>query len=242
MATSKYSSTEETTNASRVSRVLLDPCTDQLRDVLRHYVPPHTFPQVIQRHCLKLNKPQIDLILPRSGHYTGNYNDFDISLLYILLRNICNIPPHTKGWGKDPDPNDKSLAANIERIRNARNTTVGHMISSSLSNTDFKNIWCTVSSAVRSIDTELNNNQQYRKAVDFLKCEVMDPEIAKQYDTRLREQMKEDTETRKMVEGKTLFKIFIIHVHIGTVKHIIGSSSIIFNPSCYVFRYIFGHN
>ncbi|KAK3107063.1 hypothetical protein FSP39_006092 [Pinctada imbricata] len=205
MATSKYSSTEETTNASRVSRVLLDPCTAQLRDILRHYVPPHTFPQVIQRHRLKLTKltkPQMDLILPRSGHYTGNYNDFDISLLYILLRNICNIPPHTKGWGKDPDPNDKSLAANIERIRNARNTTVGHMISSSLSNSDFNKIWSTVRAAVLSIDNDLNNNQQYKKAVDFLKCEVMDPEMAKQYNTRLREQKKEDTETRKMVEGK----------------------------------------
>ncbi|KAK3107388.1 hypothetical protein FSP39_013515 [Pinctada imbricata] len=204
MATFKYSSTEETTNASRVSRVLLDPCTDQMRDLLRHHVPPQTFPQVIKRHRLKLpklTKPQMDLILPRSGHYTGNYSDFDISLLYTLLRNICNIPPHIEGWGKDPDPNDVSLSANIERIHITRNKAYGHVLSSSLSNSDFNDVWSTIRAAVVGIDAALNNNQQYEKAVDLLKFEVIDPVMAKQYETRLRDQMKEDTETRKIIDG-----------------------------------------
>ncbi|KAK3106958.1 hypothetical protein FSP39_003933 [Pinctada imbricata] len=235
MATSKYSSTEETTNASRVSRVLLDPCTDQLRDLLRHYVPPHTFPQVIQRYRLKLQnltKPQIDLILPRSGHYTGIYSDFDISLLYTLLRNICNIPPHTKGWGKDPDPNDVSLSANIENIRITRNKAYGHVLSSSLSNSDFNDIWSTVRSSVVEIDTFLNNNKTYEKEVDFLRNETMDPEMAKQYEEKLYDQVKEDTETRKMitettqmVKGENIFTflyLLVIRLDIGNlvVKHV----------------------
>ncbi|KAK3106827.1 hypothetical protein FSP39_000776 [Pinctada imbricata] len=222
MATSNYSSTEETTNASRVSRVLLDPCTDQLRDVLRHYLPPHTFPQVIQRHCLKLTKPQIDLILPRSGHYSGIYSDFDISLLYTLLRNICNIPPHTKGWGKDPDPNDVSLSANIERIRITRNKAYGHVISSSLSNSDFNDIWSTVRSSVVEIDTFLNNNKTYEKAVDFLRNETMDPETVKQYSEKLRDQVKEDTETRKLIEGENIITclfLLVIMIQLDIEKH-----------------------
>ncbi|KAK3107609.1 hypothetical protein FSP39_018260 [Pinctada imbricata] len=210
MATSKYSSTKETSNRSRVSRVLLGPCVDQLRDVLRHHVPPQTFPQVIQRHrhkLPKLTKPQMDLILPRSGHYTGNYSDFDISLLYTLLRNICNIPPPTKGWGKDPDPNDVSLSANIERIRITRNKEYGNPLSSSLSNSDFNDIWSTVKSSVIQIDIFLNNNRTYEKEVEFLKNETMDPEMAKQYDGKLRDQVKEDTETRKMITETTqMFK------------------------------------
>ncbi|KAK3107221.1 hypothetical protein FSP39_009761 [Pinctada imbricata] len=210
MAASTYVSTAETTNASRVSRVLLDPCSDQLRDVLRHCVPPRTFPQVIQQRRFKLpklTKPQMDLILPRSGHYSGNYNDFDISLLYTLLRNICNIPSHIKGWGKDPDPNDMSLAANIERIRNARNVAVGHMITSSLSNSDFNDVWSTVRSSVVEIDKFLNNNKKYEKDVDFLRNETMDPEMAKRYEERLHDQVQEDTETRKMItETKQIVK------------------------------------
>lgn len=49
------------------------------------------------------------------------YEDFEISLLYTILRNICGIPEHENGWGDVPLPIDKSVSANIERIRLKRN-------------------------------------------------------------------------------------------------------------------------
>lgn len=49
------------------------------------------------------------------------YEDFEISLLYTILRNICIIPEHKNGWGDVPLPIDKSVSANIERIRLKRN-------------------------------------------------------------------------------------------------------------------------
>lgn len=94
MASSSYKSTEETTNANRACRLLLGPCTDQLRYVFRYYVPPATFPQVIVQQSPNLPRmtvAQRDLILPRGRTYVGIYDDMDIPLLYILLRNICNI-------------------------------------------------------------------------------------------------------------------------------------------------------
>lgn len=38
---SKYESTHETTNHVRITRMILGPCTDLLRDVLRNEKQPH---------------------------------------------------------------------------------------------------------------------------------------------------------------------------------------------------------
>ncbi|XP_062619813.1 uncharacterized protein LOC134281344 [Saccostrea cucullata] len=203
MASSSYASTEETTNACRACRLLLGPCTDELRDVLRHYVPASTFPHVIKRKrsdLPRLTAQQMNIILPRGSSYTGNYDDMDISLLYILLRNICSIPPHRNRWGYDPDPTDRSLSANIERIRIARNQCV-HSSSPALSNADFNTIWSTVRSAVVDLDSFLSNGNQFEREVDFLRHETMDPVRDCHYIEELRKQAEEDAETRKMVQG-----------------------------------------
>ncbi|XP_062599457.1 uncharacterized protein LOC134260969 [Saccostrea cucullata] len=203
MAASPYASTEETTNACRTCRLLLGPCTDQLRGVLRHFVPPSTFPRVIKQNISnrpRLTVPQLNLILPRGSTYTGNYEDMDIPLLYILLRNICSIPPHTNGWGNDPDPTDRSLSANIERIRIARNQCV-HSSSPALSNADFNTIWSTVRSAVVDLDSFLHNRNQYEREVDFLRHETMDPVRDLYFIEELRIQAAEDTITRERVHG-----------------------------------------
>ncbi|XP_056005263.1 uncharacterized protein LOC130050161 [Ostrea edulis] len=202
MASSVYSSTPETTNANRTYRVVLGPCTDGLRDTLRHYVPPHTFPHVVKLN--KLNLPpsltavQRNLILPKLGNYTGRYDDMDISLLYILLRNITNISPHSKGWGNDPDSRDSSLSANVERIRLVRNRCV-HSCDLSMSNVDFNSIWSTIRSVMVDLDAFLVNGNKYEKEVDFLRHESMDPENELQYEEELRKQVEEDTKTREMV-------------------------------------------
>ncbi|XP_061190554.1 uncharacterized protein LOC133198480 [Saccostrea echinata] len=203
MTASPYSSTEETTNACRACRLLLGPCTDQLRDVLLHHVPLSTFPHVIKQNISnlpRLTAPQLNLILPRGSTYTGNYNDMDIPLLYTLLRNICRIPPHSNGWGYDPDPTDRSLSANIEKIRIARNQCV-HSSSPVLSNADFNAIWSTVRSAVVDLDSFLNNGNQYEREVDFLRHETMDPVNDRYYIEELRKQAKDDAATREILHG-----------------------------------------
>ncbi|XP_062571118.1 uncharacterized protein LOC134233142 [Saccostrea cucullata] len=201
MAAPPYSSTEEPTNACRACRLLLGPCTDQFRDVFRHFVPPSSFQHVILRKTSdlpRLTAPQMNLILPRGSSYTGNYSDMDISLLYILLRNICSIPPHSKGWGNAPDPADRSLSASIERVHTARNQCV---ISSSsvLSDADFNTIWSTVRSAVVDLDSFLNNGNLFKSQVDIIKQETMDPVGDQHFIEELKKQIEEDAPTKEIV-------------------------------------------
>jgi hypothetical protein len=122
----------------------------------------------------------------------------DISILYTLLRNITGIPPHIKGWGFDPDPSDRSLSANIERIRSIRNQCV-HCSVPHMSNKDFLSIWSAIKSTMADIDSFLNNGNKYTKAVDFLRNETMDPEQGNRYEEKLRKQVEENETTKKLV-------------------------------------------
>lgn len=82
IAQSKNLSTRETTNLARLSRIVLGPCTDVLRAILRKEIPLSSFSQKVKTFLDKAPK-----------------QDFVISLLYVLLRNITQIQPHINKWG-----------------------------------------------------------------------------------------------------------------------------------------------
>ncbi|XP_078334287.1 uncharacterized protein LOC111100340 isoform X2 [Crassostrea virginica] len=200
MASTSYAATEEMTNINRASRLLMGPCTDQLRDLLRHYIPPASFPAVINRWRFQLphlTVPQRNLILPNSGMYIGTYEDMDITLLYILLRNVCGIQAQNKGWGNTPDSADRSVSANIERLRLARNQC-GHS-TGGMSKIDFNLVWSEIRATVVDLDKVLGIN--YEKEVDFVRCDTMDPMMEQQYRDQLLDQMKEIVNITKTIDS-----------------------------------------
>ena len=201
MASTSYAATEEMTNINRVSRLLMDPCTDQLRDLLRFYIPPANFNTIIQTvksQLPRLTEPQRRLILPSSGVYSGNYDDMDISFLYILLRNFCGIQAHNKGWGNTPDSADRSVSANIERLRLARNLC-GHS-TGGMSNAEFNQVWSEIRAAVVDLDKALGIGNKYQEAVDFILNDTMDPVKDKHFRDQLLEQIKDINDIRKKFE------------------------------------------
>ena len=201
-STSSYAATEEMTNLNRVSRLLMGPCTDQLRDLLRFYIPLASFLTVMQRDSWRLThltSPQRNLILPSCGVYSGNYNDMDISLLYTLLRNVCGIQEHKKGWGNTPDSTDRSVSANIERIRLARNEC-SHF-AGGMSKTEFHRIWSNIKGAVVDLDTYLGIGKKFQEKVDFVRNDTMDPARDKHFSDQLLEQMKEIENVKKEVDS-----------------------------------------
>jgi hypothetical protein len=142
----------------------------------------------------------------------------DISLLYILLRNITSIPPHNNGWGFDPDPNDRSLSANIERVRIIRNRC-GHSTDPSMPHSEFHTIWSTVKSTMMDLDNFLINGSQYEKAVDSLRVESMDPGRDDHYEEELRKQIEEEKNTRKMVvDLKSRSRFVLIYLNMIDMK------------------------
>ncbi|XP_062571160.1 uncharacterized protein LOC134233190 [Saccostrea cucullata] len=191
----RYRSTPETTNLARVARLILGPCTDLLRDVLKGKILPSKLSKTvkiliddIKKNKLKnpFNKQQTALIFPLpTKQYGGDYSDFDISLLYILLSNVCKIPPHNNGWGKEPYPTDNSVSANIERIRLTRNKYYGHAADFSLSESDFKQEWQNIHDITVDLEQHFGTTTVYQDAVNDIRTCSMDPEIEAKYIDKL---------------------------------------------------------
>ncbi len=119
-------STSGKANFQRVARLLISGGTALLREVFDQLCPPGNLPIILQNPATvnqlkkkaKLHKPQWDRLYPSPGMY-GKSKEFDITLLFSLLRNICNLVPPATGWDKLPTSTDHSLAADLARIKRA---------------------------------------------------------------------------------------------------------------------------
>ena len=130
-------------NYSRVCQLLVDKGGDALRAALHAVHPPSTLVSVLnankktlQRIRYSVIKPaQWDLLFPSLG--TPDSNNFDITLLTVLLRNICGLSPPATGWYAMPPVSDISISANILRIKMFRNEVYGHIPAARFDDTPF---------------------------------------------------------------------------------------------------------
>ena len=126
-------STSEKDNFQRLARLLISGGTTLLREIFDQMCPPSNLPTILknpatvkQLKAAKLTKPQWDCLYPSPGVY-GKSNDFDITLLFKLLRTTCNLIPPGTGWDALPATTDHSLAADLARIKYYRNSVYGHV-------------------------------------------------------------------------------------------------------------------
>lgn len=183
MSLSKYGSTEETTNLARLARIILGPCTDILRDVLKKNMNPSILPGKVKTFITHLQNPKKSPFTKEQEKivYTGKYSDFDITLLYTLFRNISTFPTHLKNWGNVPNPGDRSESANIERIRLLRNKYQGHYSSISISSSDFNQEWQDIFDIVKELEMYLGTSTAYQEEVKNITSYCMDPQQETKY-------------------------------------------------------------
>ena len=140
--------TETKENFYRLSTLLVDGGSTALRDVFDSIHPPTTLPTVLSNpsnqaklRAAGLARPLLNKLYPSPGAY-GKSEDFDITLLALLLRSICNlISPAGTGWNKKPVASDLTLSADITRIKCYRNELYAHARAVSIDNNEFQLIW-----------------------------------------------------------------------------------------------------
>nr|XP_034330481.1 uncharacterized protein LOC105323896 [Crassostrea gigas] len=184
MSLSKYESTRGTTHLARIARALLGPCIDVLREVLAKEISPPDLERKVKIYIHQNHKPSISKQQKRLV-YGKNYSVFDVTLLYFLLRNMCSIPQHKNNWGNDPELTDKSVSANIERIRILRNEWYGHATDFSLSDSDFEQRWNHISQIVKELEGYLGTATKYQDTLIELKSCCMDPDSIQPYIDKL---------------------------------------------------------
>ena len=174
---SVYAESEEKTNGTRLARLLIDEGTHVLRKVLHSVHPPATLQHVLNNNHGKLQRlksrraifdDQWEKLFPTASGYTRDSKTFDITLLHLLLREICHLTAPATGWHKMPADGDVSREANIVRIKCFRNELC-HSVSTGIPNGEFEDKWSKISTSLESLEASV-----YRKKIQDLKDDPID--------------------------------------------------------------------
>ena len=192
---SPLASSFEKTNGNKLSRLLIDGGTTVLRNIFDYYHPSAHLAANLSskrihsiltklRHRNILNGSQWDKLFPPPGGGTPDSINFDITLLFLLLTNICGLsPPPSGSWHKMPPVSDTSFEANLARMKYYRNVLYGHVITTGIPTPVFDVKWQEVSSVLVSLGLS-------QSEVDRLKREP----CGEDYVSAVTEWMKNDEE------------------------------------------------
>ena len=140
-------------NHSRICQLVIGKGGNAFRSVLQTKVnrspPPSTLDSFLKankiflRNLRVVTPTQWNLLFPASG--LPDSKDFDITLLTILLRNICGLPSPAAGWKVMPPASDTSVSAEILRIKMFRNEVYAHLPCPEINATEFERLWQEIS-------------------------------------------------------------------------------------------------
>ena len=138
-------------NGARLSQLIIDIGTETLRKYFDSIHPPETLTNVLYANydTLHRNIPldQMRTLFPPTGALpampsTSTSNDYDITLLFSLLRNICGLHPPAsihggRSWDENPPLDDESPEADLARVECYRKTVYADIESADVSDDDF---------------------------------------------------------------------------------------------------------
>ncbi|XP_044162974.1 nucleotide-binding oligomerization domain-containing protein 2-like [Acropora millepora] len=201
-----FASTQENTNYARLCRLLVDVGRTVLCDTFDSIHPPANLHVVLSspsvfstlqslRKKKVLNPMQWGKLFPAVTSRVSSAN-FDVTLLMVLLRNICGLSPpvSTCSWDKLPRDSNNSIDANIERIKWYRNDVYGHATKASVDDAAFNDLWQKIRSPVLALGTD------YGDVISRLKTECMDPAAEADYEKLLSDWKKDDDILKEMLE------------------------------------------
>lgn len=148
------SSSKEKHNFQCVTEASLELTKLPLVDILRRQIKPEDLFLKIKSSLLlsgrnKLHPDKLKLcyfpppLLP-------DYSNFDVTLLYTLIRNLCSGLEPTRGWGLEPGPTDTKIGDDIERLRLFRNKNFAHLNSATIPDDTFEETLKAVLSRLKS--------------------------------------------------------------------------------------------
>ena len=175
LADEVLSSTPEKSNFQRVARLLISGGTSLMRVIFDQRCPTSNLPAILknpatknQLKAAKLTKPQWDCLYPSPGVY-GRSEDFDVTLLFRLLRTLCGLTPPATGWDALPTSTDHSLAADLARIKYFRNSVYGHVNQNmEITDDEFISLWQEISGALVRIAGQIcpKKKKEWQDAID----------------------------------------------------------------------------
>ena len=185
MAEEALRSTSLKANFHRLTRLLMRGGVNLLRETFDFIHSPADLPLRladpvirVQLKGARLTQLERNCLYPSPGMF-GKSNDFDITLIFKLLRTICNLtpPPGLRGWDDLPNGSDHTLVADLVRIKYYRNEIHGHRHSMEISDTEFVRLWEEISEALLRIAANISpgKRDEWKKSIDDLLCKPLTP-------------------------------------------------------------------
>ena len=200
-----FHSTKETANYARLCRLLVDVCSQVLRETFDKRRPTGNLDTVLSsppihrvlQSLLKrriLNPLQWGRLYPAIKSSVSTQH-FDITLLTVLLRNICGLVCPATGWDTLPPTTDTTLEADIARIKCYRNKVYGHAGQASVDDATFNQYWQDIQDALVRL-----GGAGYQSAIDDLKKECIDPDFEEHYRELLKKWVTDDISIKEKLE------------------------------------------
>nr|XP_058964301.1 NACHT, LRR and PYD domains-containing protein 1a allele 4-like [Pocillopora verrucosa] len=203
-----FRSSKETTNYARLCRLLVNVSAHILRETFDRRRPTgdlHTFLSSRPVHAVlqSLRKKRILSPLQWGKLYPAiksavSSKNFDITLLMVLLRNICGLVRPATGWDTLPPETDATLEADIVRIKCYRNTVYGHASQASVDDPLFNQYWQDIQDALVRL-----GGAGYQSAIDDLKKECMDPDFEEHYKELLKQWVVDEVSIKERLDETT---------------------------------------
>ena len=197
----------EKANFQRLARLLMCGGLALLREVFDSVHPPANLPAVLshpatvrQLKRAKLTKAEWEQVYLPSGGY-GKSADFDITLLFRLLRTICHLVPPPSGWDCLPPMSDCSLKSDLVRIKYYRNNIYGHNKTMEISDAEFVDLWREISDALLRIAGSFSSakRDEWKDSIDKFLRDPLTPDAERSME-ELQSWYKKDMDTKDEVE------------------------------------------
>ena len=200
-------STRENTNYARLCRLLIDIGTEALRNIFNGIHSPANLHKILSSsspHYTTLQWLRKKGVLNPTlwGKLsTSSSSEFDITLLMVLLRNVCGLSPpvSTGNWDELPPDADLSTEANIVRIKYFRNDVYAHASKASVDDATFNQLWKNISNAIIGLESGKDVTSCVT-AISKVKTECMAPDTEAHFQNLLNDWKKYDDNTREMLE------------------------------------------
>lgn len=176
------------THYARLSHASLIVVPKMLQELLMSYEPP----ELLLRDCTRLyrylNSTEKDHV---NNAKQNGYGNFDIPLIYKLLRNLNlkpSFPEPSKGWESSIDPNSSEVREgdDLERCRRSRNAII-HKGNPYVGNEEFFKYFKSFKNIARRLEKKLKKrNKEFLSELEFLETCCMDEETERKYFEELR--------------------------------------------------------
>lgn len=118
-----------------------------LSEILNIHIPPTELRSKVES-CQTLGLSlEEKLKYWHESSISASYENFDVELLYKLIKNLCPSLKPTKGWGEKPGAKDTKPGDDVERIIQFREELSKFVLTSKFDVSKYEDIWNELRSA-----------------------------------------------------------------------------------------------